>query len=122
MQLARHECPFVRRDRAFTLLGLPHSGSDGCQGHLSNLRPTGSGRFLPVARKSPLFTLQRGPVQTKIKPYPKYTTTVIGAHSVPDWYEKVPPRSRGAWRNTASASLPAHARLIRVNLSSPIID
>jgi hypothetical protein len=20
-------------------------------------------------------------------PYPKYTTTVIGAHSVPDWYE-----------------------------------
>ena len=22
-----------------------------------------------------------------MKPYPKYTTTVIGAHSVPDWYE-----------------------------------
>jgi 5-methyltetrahydropteroyltriglutamate--homocysteine methyltransferase len=22
-----------------------------------------------------------------VKPYPKYTTTVIGAHSVPDWYE-----------------------------------
>ncbi len=22
-----------------------------------------------------------------MKPYPKYATTVIGAHSVPDWYE-----------------------------------
>ncbi len=22
-----------------------------------------------------------------MKPYPKYTTTVIGAYSVPDWYE-----------------------------------
>jgi hypothetical protein len=23
----------------------------------------------------------------RMTPYPKYTTTVIGAHSVPDWYE-----------------------------------
>jgi len=22
-----------------------------------------------------------------MRPYPKYATTVIGAHSVPDWYE-----------------------------------
>lgn len=24
-----------------------------------------------------------------MSPYPKYTTTVIGAHSVPDWYESL---------------------------------
>ena len=24
-----------------------------------------------------------------MKPYPKYATTVIGAHSVPDWYESL---------------------------------
>ena len=30
----------------------------------------------------------RWPVGTpELSPYPKYTTTVIGAHSVPDWYE-----------------------------------
>jgi hypothetical protein len=78
--------------------------------------------ILASCSQKPSFHVAARPVQTKIKPYPKHTTTVIGAHSVPDWYEKVPPRSRGAWRNTASASLPAHARLIRVNLSSPIID
>ncbi len=27
-----------------------------------------------------------------MKPYPKYTTTVIGAHSVPDWYEALDQR------------------------------
>ena len=34
-------------------------------------------------------------------PYPKYTTTVIGAHSVPDWYEALDRLSRSAssrWR------------------------
>jgi 5-methyltetrahydropteroyltriglutamate--homocysteine methyltransferase len=59
----------------------------GAKAFLNSAR-SAQGEVLPVPRQDGLlFTCSAWPVQTQMIPYPKYTTTVIGAHSVPDWYE-----------------------------------
>jgi hypothetical protein len=60
-------------------------------------------RYLTSLPKIGKLAIAENPAgHAALKPYPKYTTTVIGAYSVPDWYEPldrlmsvgVPTRSR----------------------------